>query len=322
MAVCRETGKITHHRFSDLPGFLRSGDLLVVNDTKVIRGRLRARRETGSSVEIFLLARSGGAEGEGETWEALARPSRRLREGMELVVGKRVRVTLLRKREGGRWIVRLAADVPVPLALERVGEVPLPPYIRRFPGDPAAPLDAQRYQTVFAASPGSVAAPTAGLHFDEEMLDEVRRLGAGVAMVTLSVGYGTFSPIRTEDVEAHEIHAEPYRLTPETAAAVAASRERGGRIIAVGTTSVRTLETCAREDGRVDPAEGMTRHFLYPGYRFRCVDAMITNFHLPRSSLLALVMAFAGVERVREAYRCAVERRYRFFSYGDAMFIR
>ncbi len=321
MALCRGTGRISHHRFSDLPRFLRDGDLLVVNDTKVIRGRLRARKETGGSVEIFLLARQGGTEGGGETWEALARPSRRLHEGMELSAGEGVRVTLLGKREAGRWIVRIEADGPVPPALERVGEVPLPPYIRRLPKDPAASLDAQRYQTVFAVTPGSVAAPTAGLHFDEEMLAEVRRLGVDVAAVTLSIGYGTFSPIRTEEVEEYEMHAETYRLSPGTAAAVAATRERGGRVIAVGTTSVRTLETCAREDGRVDPAEGTTRHFLYPGCRFRVVDAMITNFHLPRSSLLALVMAFAGVDRIREAYRCAVEERYRFFSYGDAMLI-
>ncbi|HSL99883.1 MAG TPA: tRNA preQ1(34) S-adenosylmethionine ribosyltransferase-isomerase QueA [Candidatus Limnocylindria bacterium] len=320
MAVCRATGGITHHRFSDLPGFLRRGDLLVVNDTKVIRGRLRAHKDTGASVEIFLLARRDGGEEEGETWEALARPSRRLREGMEFGVGAGLRVTLLR-REDGQWLVRLAADVPVPMALERVGEVPLPPYIRRSVGDPAASVDAERYQTVFAACPGSVAAPTAGLHFDVEMLGEVRGRGADVAPVTLSVGYGTFSPIRSKEVESYRIHAEPYRLSPDTAAAVNATRDRGGRVIAVGTTSVRVLETRAREDGRVEPAEGMTRHYIYPGYRFRAVDALITNFHLPRSSLLALVMAFAGVETIREAYRVAVEQEYRFFSYGDAMFL-
>jgi S-adenosylmethionine:tRNA ribosyltransferase-isomerase len=207
------------------------------------------------------------------------------------------------------------------MALERVGEVPLPPYIHRSAGDPAASIDAERYQTVFAVSPGSVAAPTAGLHFDVEMLGEVRDRGVDVAPVTLSVGYGTFSPIRTKEVESYRIHAEPYRLPPDTAAAVNATRDRGGRVIAVGTTSVRVLETCAREDGRVEPAEGMTRHYIYPGYRFRAVDALVTNFHLPRSSLLALVMAFAGVEPIREAYRVAVEQQYRFYSYGDAMLI-
>ena len=321
MAVCRTTGKVTHHRFADLCRFLRRGDLLVVNDTKVIRGRLRARKDTGASVEIFLLALLEGGEGGGETWEALARPSRRLREGMTFAVGEGLCITLVR-RETGRWVVRLTADDPVPAVLERVGEVPLPPYIRRSPGDPAGSCDAERYQTIYGVHPGSVAAPTAGLHFDAEMFDEIRRLGAEVAPITLAVGYGTFSPIRTKEVESYRIHAEPYRLSPGTAAAVAATRERGGRVIAVGTTSVRVLETCAREDGRVEPSEGMTRRFIYPGYRFRVVDALVTNFHLPRSSLLALVMAFAGVDRIRGAYRCAVERGYRFFSYGDAMVIR
>ena len=320
MALCRKTGRITHHRFSDLCGFLNGGDLLVVNDTKVIRGRLRARKDTGASVEIFLLERLRDEEGQGETWDALARPSRRLREGMEFCVGEELRVKLLR-RETGRWVVRLVADGPVSHALERVGEVPLPPYIRRSPGDPAASGDAERYQTVFAESPGSVAAPTAGLHFDEEMLGEVARMGVDVAKVTLAVGYGTFSPIRTKEVESYRIHAEPYRLPPETAAAVADTRDRGGRVVAVGTTTVRVLETCGRKDGRVDPSEGITGLFITPGYRFRAVDALITNFHLPRSSLLALVMAFAGVERILEAYRCAVEEGYRFFSYGDAMLI-
>ena len=321
MAVCRATGRVTHHRFADLCRFLRKGDLLVVNDTKVIRGRLRARKDTGASVEIFLLARLEGGEDRGETWEALARPSRRLREGMTFTVGEDLCVTLLR-RETARWVVRLTADDPVPAALERVGEVPLPPYIRRSPGSPPDSCDAERYQTMYAVNPGSVAAPTAGLHFDGEMIDEIRRLGVDIAAVTLAVGYGTFSPIRTKEVESYRIHAEPYRLSPGTAAAVAATREREGRVIAVGTTCVRVLETCAREDGCVDPSEGMTRQFIYPGYRFRAVDALVTNFHLPRSSLLALVMAFAGVERIREAYRCAVDLEYRFFSYGDAMFIR
>ncbi len=320
MAVDRATEEITHNRVSDLPAFLRRGDLLVVNDTKVIRGRLRVRKDTGAAVEIFLLGRRYDGEDGGETWEALARPSRRLREGMAFDAGAGLRIALL-GREGGQWLVRLDADDPVPVALERAGEVPLPPYIRRSAGDPAASADAERYQTVFAARPGSVAAPTAGLHFDEELIREIRDRGADVSPVTLSVGYGTFSPIRTKDLESHRIHAEHFRITPDTAAAVNATRERGGRVIAVGTTSVRVLETRARTDGRVDPGEGMTRHYIHPGYRFRTVDALVTNFHLPRSSLLALVMAFGGVEPIREAYRVAVEKEYRFFSYGDAMFI-
>ena len=251
----------------------------------------------------------------------MARPSKRLREGDEFDIGG-LKVRLERRRGEGKWDVVLSADgAPPSTLLERVGEVPLPPYIRREPGDPAAAEDAVRYQTVYAERSGSVAAPTAGLHFDEEMLRQLSRAGIGIARVTLSVGYGTFSPIRTEEVESYEIHPERYRMPEETAAAVNAARASGGRIVAVGTTSVRTLETCAAADGTVTPSEGTTRLFLYPGCAFRAVDAMITNFHLPRSSLLALVMAFAGVDGVRAAYREAVARGYRFYSYGDAMFI-
>ena len=323
MTLSRATGEVGHRGFSELPFLLRRGDLLVVNDTKVLHGRLRAARTTGGAVEIFLLSplQGGGAPGE-ERWEALARPSKRLREGEEFEVGDALRVRLERRLDEGRWEVLLSGGgVPVAKALERAGEVPLPPYIRRGPGDPAAKEDAVRYQTVFARSPGSVAAPTAGLHFDEDLLGELATAGVGVARVTLSIGYGTFSPIRTEEVEAYGIHPEWYRLPPETAAEINAARGGGRRVVAVGTTSVRTMETCAAEDGTVTPSTGMTRKFIFPGYRFRAIDALLTNFHLPRSSLLALVMAFAGVDAVRAAYREAITREYRFYSYGDAMFI-
>jgi len=323
MTLSRATGEVGHRGFSELPFLLRRGDLLVVNDTKVLHGRLRAARTTGGAVEIFLLSplQGGGAPGE-ERWEALARPSKRLREGEEFEVGDALRVRLERRLDEGRWEVLLSGGgVTVARALERAGEVPLPPYIRRGPGDPAAKEDAVRYQTVFARSPGSVAAPTAGLHFDEDLLGELATAGVGVARVTLSIGYGTFSPIRTEEVEAYGIHPEWYRLPPETAAEINAARGGGRRVVAVGTTSVRTMETCAAEDGTVTPSTGMTRKFIFPGYRFRAIDALLTNFHLPRSSLLALVMAFAGVDAVRAAYREAITREYRFYSYGDAMFI-
>lgn len=321
MVLSRATGEVSDRVFQDLPSLLRKGDLLVVNDTKVIRGRLLAKRPGGGAVEVFLLSPAAPGEGGGERWEALARPSKRLREGDEFDIGG-LKVRLDSRRGEGKWEVVLSAEGASPSdLLERVGEVPLPPYIRRKPGDPAAAEDAVRYQTVYAERIGSVAAPTAGLHFDEEMLEALSLAGIGIARVTLSVGYGTFSPIRTEEVEEYGIHPERYRLPPEAAAKVNAAREAGGRIVAVGTTSVRTLETCASEDGRVAPSEGTTRLFLYPGRAFRVVDAMVTNFHLPRSSLLALVMAFAGIEEVRAAYREAVARGYRFYSYGDAMFI-
>lgn len=321
MAVNRRTGEIAHLRFPDFPGCLRNGDLLVLNDTKVIRGRLRARKETGAAVEIFLLSRLAARNAKEETWDALARPSKRLREGMEFRVSEELSATLLRKSGAGRWEVKLYADGPVTEAVDRAGEIPLPPYIRRKAGDPRSVQDAERYQTVYAAHRGSVAAPTAGLHFDGEMLSRCESAGVSTAAVTLSIGYGTFQAIRTEEVEEHEIHPEGYRLPKETAEAVSAARERGARIVAVGTTSVRVLETCAGPDGQLAPAEGTTRLFIAPGYRFRAVDAMLTNFHLPRSSLLALVMAFGGVDLIREAYRRAVADRYRFFSYGDAMFL-
>ncbi len=320
MAVCRATGEIAHLSFADFPRLLGPSDILVLNDTKVIRGRLRGRKETGAAVEIFLLAPLGAGKRD-EAWEALARPSKRLREGMTFAVGGGLEATLLRRLGGGRWEVRLAAPGPVAEAIERAGEMPLPPYIRRPPGDPESARDAERYQTVYAADPGSVAAPTAGLHFDREMLAEIARAGTAIAKVTLSVGYGTFLPIRTAEIEAHAIHPERYRLGADAAHAVADARARGGRVVAVGTTSVRTLETCADPSGAVAASEGSTRLFITPGYRFRAVDALLTNFHLPRSSLLALVMAFAGVELVREAYARAVAAEYRFYSYGDAMFI-
>jgi S-adenosylmethionine:tRNA ribosyltransferase-isomerase len=240
---------------------------------------------------------------------------------MSFRVGEEIDVSLLGRRGEGRWSVRLSTCGSVREALERAGEVPLPPYIRRRAGDPRLPKDAERYQTVYARTPGSVAAPTAGLHFDADLLAEMARAGVSTAAVTLSIGYGTFSTIRSEEVEGHEIHPEEYRLGDETAAAVAAARDRGGRVVAVGTTSVRTLETCAGPDRMVSPSFGTTRLFIVPGHRFRAVDALLTNFHLPRSSLLALVMAFGGAELIREAYRRAVAERYRFFSYGDAMFV-
>ncbi|MBF8259862.1 MAG: S-adenosylmethionine:tRNA ribosyltransferase-isomerase [Actinobacteria bacterium] len=307
--------------FPGLEDIIREGDLLVMNDTKVIRGRLRARKETGGAVEIFLLAPMGDRAAGRETWEALARPSKRLREGMCFRVGGDLEATLLDRLGEGRWSVRLSAAGSIQEAVDRAGEIPLPPYIRRKAGDPLLSMDTERYQTVYARHRGSVAAPTAGLHFDKELIARIRRAGISTSKVTLSIGYGTFRTIRADEVEEHDLHSEEYRLGKVTAGAVAKARASGGRIVAVGTTSVRVLETCAGRDGSVVPSEGTTKLFITPGYRFRAVDAMLTNFHLPRSSLLALVMAFGGVELIREAYRQAVEQRYRFFSYGDAMLI-
>lgn len=330
LVLDRGTGELGHHRFRELPRFLRAGDVLVFNDTRVIPGRLRLRRlDTGGRAEILLL-RPLGDEADGrQVWEVLGRPARRLRPGTRLVCeggssvergspgagGCQVVVTAA-GAEGVRQVeLRWDAGVPLGAVLEQVGEVPLPPYIHR----PLA--DRERYQTVYARQPGSAAAPTAGLHFTPRLLGELQRTGVETCYLTLHVGLGTFRPLRTETVEGASLHAEYYRVEEEAAERINAARRRGGRVVAVGTTVVRTLETVAGPGGEVRPGEGWTDLFIYPGYRFRVVDALVTNFHLPRSSLLVLVCALAGRERVLAAYREAVRERYRFYSFGDAMLI-
>jgi len=296
-------------RFRDLPRLLRAGDLLVMNDTRVIKARLLGRKEPGGGrvealVERVLTER-----------EALAmlRASKATRPGTVLRFGAAA-VTVTGRHDE---FFRLEFDAPVLEVLEREGVLPLPPYIDHAAGAD----DEMRYQTVYARAPGAVAAPTAGLHFDQPLLAAARAAGARIAWVTLHVGAGTFQPVRHEDLSLHRMHAERYLLPEATAQAVAAARDAGGRVIAVGTTSLRTLETAGRDDGCVDAASGETNLFVTPGYRFRVVDALITNFHLPKSTLLMLVSAFAGVRRIRRAYAHAIDRRYRFFSYGDAMLV-
>lgn len=312
----RRSGKLDHRVFADLPKFLRPGDLLVLNDTRVRPWRLRGRRDTGGAVECLLLSLVG-ARG-----EALIKPSKKLRTGDALPMeGGAITLVLGASLGGGRWSVELTVPAgDVMATLERVGRAPLPPYIARDGSEDVA-ADRERYQTVFARVPGAVAAPTAGLHFTPELLAAVRAMGVDVAHVTLHVGEGTFAPLRTTVVEQHRMHPEAYELPAATAAAVAATRARGGRVIAVGTTSCRTLETCARDDRTVASGAGQSELFLYPGRPLRIVDALLTNFHLPQSTLLMLVAAFAGHRETLAAYREAVERRYRFFSFGDAMLI-
>ncbi|MEO6596267.1 MAG: tRNA preQ1(34) S-adenosylmethionine ribosyltransferase-isomerase QueA [Planctomycetota bacterium] len=312
----RTTQRDEHRLFTDLPEYLRAGDLLILNDTRVRPWRLRGKRATGGGVECLLL-RLDGARG-----EAFVKPSKKLRPGdaLEMEAGA-LRLVLGEALGGGRWVVELfAADGVVADALERCGRAPLPPYIARDGREDAA-IDRQRYQTVFAREPGAVAAPTAGLHFTRDLLARIEALGVQVAYVTLHVGEGTFAPLRTTVVEEHRMHAEAYELPDATAAAVVATRARGGHVIAVGTTSCRTLETCARDDRTVSPGSGQSEIFLYPGRELRVVDALLTNFHLPRSTLLMLVAAFAGREQILAVYREAVRRGYRFFSFGDAMLI-
>jgi S-adenosylmethionine:tRNA ribosyltransferase-isomerase len=296
--------------FRDLPALLRAGDLLVVNDTRVVKARLVARKESGGGAELLVERPLGGRR-----FLALVRASHVPRAGTALVFADGSRARVLGRREEF-FELELDAEHDLDALLRAHGRLPLPPYIRR---DPDAADDA-RYQTVYAARDGAVAAPTAGLHFDAAMLERLAAQGVGLATLTLHVGAGTFQPVRAAHVDAHVMHPERVRVDAALCAAVAAARARGGRVVAVGTTCVRALES-AGADGELAPFAGDTRLFIVPGYRFRVVDALITNFHLPRSTLLMLVAAFAGTERVLAAYRHAVAAGYRFFSYGDAMFV-
>lgn len=319
LVLDRATGAVTHQRFEDLPRFLRAGDVLVVNDTAVIKARLLGRKESGGRVEVFLLDYAGGRRQDGPgrfTCECLVRSSKPSRVGTRLFfeAGLRARIT---GKGDATFQVEFASDGDFDAVLERVGHVPLPPYIRRAD----APADRSAYQTVYAAARGAVAAPTAGLHFTAELLDALRARGVVIAAITLHVGQGTFAPVRTEDIRAHRMHPERFVIPTEAADAVDAARARGRRVIAVGTTSVRTLEAAADAGGTIAAGGGWCELFIYPGFRFQAVDAMITNFHLPKSTLLMLVSAFAGRARILEAYREAVAARYRFYSYGDAMLI-
>ena len=305
MHVCAEG--LAHRRIRELPDLLTPGDLVVVNDTKVINARLRGAKDSGGNIEILV-----------ERIEAervalcQARSSKPLKPGRTLdVPGGRLQVV---ERSGEFF--RLEFPSAVTAFLEQHGETPLPPYIGRT----AEPWDGRRYQTVYAAKPGAVAAPTAGLHFSEELLDALAKRGVQLAAITLHVGAGTFQPVRVDDVARHRLHAERYQITDSAAASIRACREAGCRVVAVGTTVVRALETAADPVGGVRARSGETRLFIKPGYRFQVVDALLTNFHLPESTLLMLVCAFAGVERVMAAYAAAVAQGYRFFSYGDAMF--
>ena len=300
MVVDVHQGSIEHHVFRDLPSFLRSGDVAVLNETKVLPARLSVRRPGGGISELLFLRELGE---EGEVWEVMARPSRRLRSGMALSAGSD-ELRVVKPLGEGRWVV---AGTNVPEVLRRHGRLPLPPYIR------ATPEAERSYQTVYARNPGSAAAPTAGLHFTGEVLEEVKRAGAEISYVTLHVGAGTFSPVRVEKLEDHRMHAEYYSVPDETARTVSGAE----RVVAVGTTVARALESWAQSGAR----EGDSELFISPGYAWKLVDVLLTNFHLPRSTLLAMVMAFAGKELVREAYEIAVRERYRFYSFGDAMLL-
>jgi S-adenosylmethionine:tRNA ribosyltransferase-isomerase len=313
MTIDRSSGIISETSVSSLPDLLRPCDLLVLNDTRVIPARLHGYRSTGGKVEIFLVRRLAG---EGELWETLLRSSKSLLPGAVITLPEKVHATVVSPGREETRVVSFSGTDDFYGWLDRNGAVPLPPYIKRSPLE----KDRERYQTVFAKERGAVAAPTAGLHFTEALLENIRARGVEIATITLHVGLGTFMPVRAEDLREHRMHSERYGIPAGTAAAVARCRAAGGRVVAVGTTVTRTLEHAAV--GNIPEAgEGETDIFIYPGYEFKVVDAMITNFHLPESTLLMLVSAFAGREVILDAYRRAVDSRFRFYSYGDAMFI-
>lgn len=314
MVLDKKTGEITHSTFKHVIDFLNAGDCIVLNDTRVLPARLYGvKEETGAKVEVLLLKQE-----EGDVWETLVKPAKRVKRGTVLSFGDgRLTAVCTEELEHGGRKIEFRYEGIFYEVLESLGEMPLPPYIKEQLDD------RERYQTVYSKKQGSAAAPTAGLHFTEEILDALREKGVHIAFITLHVGLGTFRPVSAENVEEHDMHAEFYEMSEETAALLNRVRQEGGRIISVGTTSTRTLETIASEhDDRFREASGWTSIFIYPGYTFRAIDGMITNFHLPKSSLIMLVSALAGREHVLSAYRTAVEHEYRFFSFGDAMLIK
>lgn len=307
----KATGALEHRHFYELPEFLQAGDCLVLNDSRVLPARLLGSRSTGGSVELVLLRDLGDGR-----WECLSRPGKKTRPGTELSFGDgELTATVEDVVEGGNRIVQFHYQGIFLEVLERLGKMPLPPYIKE------ELQDAERYQTVYSRELGSAAAPTAGLHFTKELLERIEAKGVRVCYVTLHVGLGTFRPVKEEEIEDHAMHSEFCIVPEETAEIVNETKRSGGRVIAVGTTSCRTLESFANEDGTLPVGSRWTEIFIYPGYRFKCIDALVTNFHLPESTLIMLVSALAGREHVLNAYETAVKERYRFFSFGDAMFI-
>lgn len=313
MVLNKETGAIKHTVFKKITEYLQPGDCLVLNDTKVLPARLfGVKEDTGAKIEVLLLKQL-----EGDKWETLVKPAKRIKNGSEIIFGDgKLRATCVEEKEHGGRILQFHYEGIFYEVLEALGEMPLPPYIKEQLDD------RDRYQTVYAKERGSAAAPTAGLHFTEELLEEIKNMGVHIAFITLHVGLGTFRPVSVDEVNEHEMHAEFYQVSQETADLINQVKKQGGRIISVGTTSTRTLETIAKaNNGKIIASSGWTDIFIFPGYEFKGIDGMITNFHLPKSTLIMLVSALAGREHVLHAYNEAVSEKYRFFSFGDAMLI-
>ncbi|WP_283114843.1 tRNA preQ1(34) S-adenosylmethionine ribosyltransferase-isomerase QueA [Intestinimonas timonensis] len=312
MVLDKNTGAVKHMHFYDLPSLLRPGDCLVLNDSRVLPARLLGHREPGGgAAEVLLLNDKGD-----KTWECLVRPGKKMKPGTKLSFGDGLLTAEVTETlEGGNRLVRFHYDGIFLELLEQLGKMPLPPYIKAELQDP------ERYQTVYSREVGSAAAPTAGLHFTKELLEQIQAMGVSLAYVTLHVGLGTFRPVKEEEITDHEMHSEYCMISKETAETINETRRKGGRVICVGTTSCRTIESWAAEDGTLKESAGWTNIYIYPGYRFKVLDALITNFHLPESTLVMLVSALAGREHILAAYEEAVREKYRFFSFGDAMFI-
>ena len=307
----KKTGEIKHGHFTDIKNYLRRGDCLVLNDSRNLPARQLGSITSGGGIELVLLRDLGDG-----CWECLSRPGRKTRPGQEIIFGDgELTATVQSVTDGGNRIVKFHYDGVFLEILERLGKMPLPPYIKEELSD------SERYQTVYSKELGSAAAPTAGLHFTKELLDEIEAMGVKIRYVTLHVGLGTFRPVKAEKIEEHEMHSEFCMVPKETAETIMETKKSGGRIVAVGTTSCRTLESFTNDDGIIKESSGWTNIFIYPGYKFKCIDALITNFHLPESTLIMLVSALAGRENVLRAYDEAVREKYRFFSFGDAMMI-
>ena len=311
MVLPRNGGKIEHKHFYDLPEFLKPGDCLVLNNTRVLPARLYGTREdTGAVVEFVLLRQHGN-----KLWECLAGPGKKAKTGYKFRFSDKLTATVTDVLEDGNRMIEFACEGDFFAVLDEVGQMPLPPYIKE------KLKDKERYQTVYSKDAGSAAAPTAGLHFTKEMLESIKAMGVNIAYVTLHVGLGTFRPVKVEDVTQHKMHTEHYYIPEEAAKTINETRKNGGRVICVGTTSCRRVESCAKKYGEIKECSGDTDIFIYPGFEFKCMDGLITNFHLPESTLIMLVSAFAGYDNVMNAYNTAVKERYRFFSFGDAMLI-